>query len=62
MKILWSDTLNDYLYGKVMKQVQIKQYRDDGLEMFTSSLNHQPIMNHQNHQENAMTMLNGMIT
>jgi len=30
MKILWSDTLNDYLYGKVMKQVQIKQYRDKG--------------------------------
>ena len=28
MKILWSNTLNDYLYGKVMKQVQIKQYRD----------------------------------
>lgn len=28
MKILWSDFLNDYLYGKVMKQVQIKQYKD----------------------------------
>ena len=28
MRILWSDFLNDYLYGKVMKQVQIKQYKD----------------------------------
>lgn len=38
MRILWSDFLNDYLYSKVMKQVQIKQYKD-GMEMFTSSPN-----------------------
>ena len=37
MKILWSDTLNDYLYGKVMKQVQIKQYRDDGRDVYIIS-------------------------
>ena len=37
MKILWSDTLNDYLYGKVMKQVQIKQYRDKGGDVYIIS-------------------------
>lgn len=37
MKILWSDTLNDYLYGKVMKQVQIKQYRDEGGDVYIIS-------------------------
>lgn len=37
MKILWSDTLNDYLYGKVMKQVQIKQYRGKGGDVYIIS-------------------------
>ena len=37
MKILWSDTLNDYLYGKVMKQVQIKQYRVNGRDVYIIS-------------------------
>ena len=37
MKILWSDFLNDYLYGKVMKQVQIKQYRDKGGDVYIIS-------------------------
>ena len=42
MKILWSDTLNDYLYGKVMKQVQIKQYRDGGGDAYIIS---KPLIN-----------------
>ena len=42
MKILWSDTLNDYLYGKVMKQVQIKQYRDGGGDVYIIS---KPLIN-----------------
>ena len=42
MKILWSDTLNDYLYGKVMKQVQIKQYRDKGGDVYIIS---KPLIN-----------------
>lgn len=37
MKILWSDTLNDYLYGKVMKQVQIKQYRNGSGDVYIIS-------------------------
>lgn len=37
MKILWSDTLNDYLYGKVMKQVQIKQYRNESGDVYIIS-------------------------
>ena len=37
MKILWSNTLNDYLYGKVMKQVQIKQFRDNGRDVYIIS-------------------------
>ena len=42
MKILWSDTLNDYLYRKVMKQVQIKQYRDGGGDVYFIS---KPLIN-----------------
>lgn len=42
MKILWSDTLNDYLYGKVMKQVQIKQYRDGDGDVYIIS---KPLIN-----------------
>ena len=37
MKILWSDFLNDYLYGKVMKQVQIKQYRNGSGDVYIIS-------------------------
>lgn len=37
MKILWSDFLNDYLYGKVMKQVQIKQYKDGDGDVYIIS-------------------------
>lgn len=37
MKILWSDTLNDYLYGKAMKQVQIKQYRNGSGDVYIIS-------------------------
>ena len=38
MKILWSDFLNDYLYGKVMKQVQIKQYKDGDVYIISKPL------------------------
>lgn len=37
MRILWSDFLNDYLYGKVMKQVQIKQYKDGDGDVYIIS-------------------------
>ena len=37
MKILWSDFLNDYLYGKVMNQVQIKQYKDGDGDVYIIS-------------------------
>ena len=37
MRILWSDFLNDYLYGKVMKQVQIKQYKDGDGDIYIIS-------------------------
>lgn len=37
MRILWSDFLNDYLYGKVMKQVQIKQYKDEDGDVYIIS-------------------------
>lgn len=37
MRILWSDFLNDYLYGKVMKQVQIKQYRNGSGDVYIIS-------------------------
>ena len=37
MKILWSDFLNDYLYGKVMKQVQIKKYKDGDGDVYIIS-------------------------
>lgn len=37
MKILWSDFLNDYLYGKVMKQVRIKQYKDGDGDVYIIS-------------------------
>ena len=38
MKILWSDFLNDYLYGEVMKQVQIKQYKDGDVYIISKPL------------------------
>lgn len=37
MRILWSDFLNDYLYDKVMKQVQIKQYKDGDGDVYIIS-------------------------
>ena len=37
MRILWSDFLNDYLYGKVMKQIQIKQYKDEDGDVYIIS-------------------------
>ena len=37
MRILWSDFLSDYLYGKVMKQVQIKQYKDGDGDVYIIS-------------------------
>lgn len=37
MRILWSDFLNDYLYGKVMKQVQIKQHKDGDGDVYIIS-------------------------
>lgn len=37
MKILWSDSLNDYLYGKVVKKVNIKQFMNDNEEVYIVS-------------------------
>lgn len=37
MKILWNDSLNDYLYGKVAKKVNIKQFMNDNEEVYIVS-------------------------